>query len=155
MTFAQSERVALSQASMAILMRELNVATVTSITVVPTEHYLGRVEYSMMPDLCTVVALKNRLVANLSNVCGGNLAGADFVGDSGTWHTAHELATRIADMENPDWRDTQSYLQTYILQSCMLRASTLVANNESRIRSLAARLVQKGELKGADLVAFF
>jgi len=41
------------------------------------------------------------------------------------------------------------------LQSCMLRASTLVANNESRIRSLAARLVQKGELKGADLVAFF
>jgi hypothetical protein len=58
MTFAQSERVALSQASMAILMRELNVATVTSITVVPTEHYLGRVEYSMMPDLCTVGTLK-------------------------------------------------------------------------------------------------
>lgn len=155
MTFAQSERVALSQASKAILLRELNVGTVTSITVVPTEHFLGRVEYSLLDVVPTVTSLKNRLVAHLSDLYGAVLGCEDYLGDDNTWRIARQLSEQVADLENPLWRDNQGYLSTYILQSCMLKASTLVQNHEARIRGLAALLVDKGELKGADLVAFF
>lgn len=155
MSYARTERVALRQASKAILLRELNVATVTSVTVIPTEHYLGRVEYSLIECVPTLNSLKNRLVAHLSDLSSTLLGCEHCTGDASTWSIAKQLSEQVADLENPLWRDNKRNLADYILQSCMLRANTLIASHEARIASLAVRLVEKGELKGADLVAFF
>lgn len=152
---ANVERKALRLATKAILLRELNMATVASISMESAESNMGRVDYSLIQKEGTMKSLADQLLLLYSEVYGGSLCAEGTCVDASIWPLAKDLAERISDLFNPSWRDNQVYLVDYIQKSFLPRADVLVAHHEARIRGLAALLVQKGELKGADLVAFF
>lgn len=144
-------RTALFLSSMAVTARALDCPDPVAITLVPCNPSLGYVQYIGRDDRVSTSDMRSRIVVNLAGVVAEDLLGDRTTGCSRVLMNAHQLATRIAELELADRPDN---FVTGTIDSGMERARALVAEHRGAIDTLAALLVQKGEINGDELKDF-
>jgi ATP-dependent Zn protease len=144
--------IAIREAAHAVLAEVLHTGTVVIVSVVPGKGVLGFVQTEPGETIPTATALENRITSILARAVVPTIGGADTTVSSSLESVGH-MAKRLADMQVPDWRQTQPNLADEILTRCRTRAKELVAAQKDRILKVAKVLAEKGSLTGEELAA--
>lgn len=144
---------AIGLAGFAVLNQNLEGPAVAKITIVPHEGAAGMVEFgpvSIDKPFQTTADMRNQIVVHLAGIQAERLVEKERCGTAYSLSLQHAntIAERIADMEMPGWRLNRSSYAQQIVQSCMMKATLLVEENEGTIRRLADALVEEGSMSG-------
>jgi ATP-dependent Zn protease len=138
----------------AIVSQLLDSAPVVKITLDPCGTHLGFVEFKAPTDvIATKDDLEKRITVAVSGLAVQKAMGCSDTSESSNLQRALQLSAQLADLESPGWQIDQPDMAHKIVERCLQRAVELVEPNMPRISDLAARLVQKGTMTGAELAA--